>query len=342
MYSIFNLVLFNITILFISFIFTRVKNFEFLKILLISLIISFFFGFRPIDIGSDTINYYSRFVSFSSSFEVGFRLFSNLIFTIFGPNYRVYFFLISFITIFNLLIAFKSLIKDPFYILSAWIVVSLPYSILMQINIIRQGFALSFFLLGISFFFNKNIFLGILLSFIATTFHSTVIIYITSFFITFLVDFKKYTKIYLLFFFFIISLFGLPFLLINFFDIPYINTRLLNGYSGDNNLFFFSKILFYFLLYVIIEILMFEKEDLSQKKLSLLYFIILSSSVFILQNELYSIRYLLALDFLLVPYLLIKGSFYKNKHYLLVIFAGIFIVFLFSIFTEALETNFNF
>jgi len=342
MYSIFGLVFFNFIILFISFVFSTIRKFEFFKIFLLTMIISFYFGLRPINIGADTITYYNRFVNLSYSFEIGFNFFTKLVFTIFGPNYKIYFFLISFITISNLLIAFKLLIKNPIYIFSAWIIVSLPYSILMQVNIIRQGLALSYFFLGISIIQEKKLVLGFFIFFLSSTIHSSIPIYIISFLIALFIDIKKSNFPLLLFLFLLVSLTQLPSTLIGSIDIYFINSRLFDTPNYDNDTFFFVKILFYASILIFFESFYTIDGLNSNKKISLFYFIILASGLLIFQNQLYSIRYLLALDFLLPSYILLQVSKSKKIDLLVLTFLVVYLVFVLSVFSTSFEINFEF
>jgi hypothetical protein len=82
------------------------------------------------------------------------------------------------------------------------------------------------------------------------------------------------------------------------------------------------------------------EKNLSTRRLSLLTFFIISTAISIIQNDLFSVRYLLALDFLLPIYLLTKATNYKNKHYYLLSIIVIFIVFIFSVYSPAFKLNF--
>jgi hypothetical protein len=339
MYTIESLILFNLGILFICFLFSKIQKFDFYKLLILSIIISSYFGFRDLNVGADTLNYYNNFINSINGPELGFTLLNNLIFTFFGGDHKIYFSLINFIMIMNLLIASKLIIKNPIYIFIAWIIVSLPYSILMQVNIIRQGLALSFFVLGYSLILKgKNLF-GFLFFLVSISLHSSFIIYVSTYLLTFLFDIKKDTKVIFLIIISIISITGLPFQLINSLEIPYLDTRFSFILSSRVRVPAFSKISFYLIFYLVIEYFMIEK-NLSNRKLSLFTFFIIFTSISIIQNDLFSIRYLLALDFLLPIYLLSKATYYKNKNYYLVSILVIFFVFIVSIYSPAFRLNF--
>jgi hypothetical protein len=341
MYSIFDLIVFNLAILILCFLFSRTHKFSFLKIFVLTIIISSYFGFRSLNVGPDTIIYYARFVNSSDDFEVGFTLLNRLILTVFGNDHRVYFTLINFVMIMNLLIASRIIVKYPIYIYTAWILVSLPYSILMQINIIRQGLALSFFVLGISFFLNKQSFFGTILSLLSISLHTSIIIYIISYFLTYFLSVKKDKRVILIFIFFLFSITNIPLDFIQSIKLPYIDTRIFIITNLNDSLSIFVKISFYIFLFFIIEYLMIDK-GLYKQQISLFSFIIMSSAILIFQNELFSVRYLLALDFLIPILLLSKATFYKNKHFFFASSFLVFLVFLISIYSLAFASNFNF
>ena len=343
MYSILNLAIFNLIVFVLTFLFYRIKNFNFLKIMILSIMISLFFGVRSLNIGADTFGYYNIYLNSSGVAEVGFLLLNRIIFYLFGDNHLVYFFLINFLMITHLIFGFKLIIKNPIYIFSAWLIVSLPYSILMQINIIRQGLGLSFFIFGLSLILNKKYLLGSLYFFLSSTIHFSMIFYIGLFLITAFTYYKKYTKVILIALALILSLSGTSLNIVNLIGIVYIDFRLSLDFGPiDDYVFFFSKILFYIGLFLIVDFLMIENSFFIQKRINLLYFSILIFGILFLENETFSTRFLLALDFLLIPLFLLKGSNYKNKDYLVLFFTLIFLVFAFSLYTNGFRLNFNY
>jgi hypothetical protein len=341
MYTTLNLILFNLSILLLCILFSRFRKFNFLKILFLSLVISCYFGIRPLNVGVDTENYYNYFLMSFNGLEIGFLLLNKVIFSIFGNDHRIYFSIINFIMIMNLLIASKIIVKYPIYIFTAWILVSLPYSILMQINIIRQGLALSFFILGFSFTLKRKFVLGLIVFLLSISFHLSIIIYIFSFLLATLFGLKKEKRIAVLITLSIFSLSGIPYQVINSLGIQYIESRFLRYISPIDNLPFFMKISFYLFFYMLSEFFMFEK-NLIQKRISLLYFFIVSQSLFILQNDLTSVRFLLGLDFLFSLLLLSKATNTKNKDYFTLSIFVIFFIFLFSVYSDSFSLNFDF
>jgi hypothetical protein len=343
MYTITNLVLFNLSILVLVFLFYKIRKYDYFKIIFLSIIISFYFGVRPLNIGADTLAYHSVFINNSGISEVGFLFLTRTIFNIFGDNYQIYFFLINFLMITHLISGFKLIIKNPIYIFSAWIIVSLPYSVLMQINIIRQGLGLSFFIFGLSLILNKKYLFGSIYFLLSFTLHLSMLIYIGLFLITFFTYYKKYTRLILLVFSFLIALSGISLNMVNLFGSDYLTQRLLLDIRPiDDFFFFFSKIFFYIGFFFIVDFLMIAESFFIQKRINLLYFIILTSGIIFLENELYSTRFLIALDFLLIPMFLLKSSIYKNKVHSILIFSLIFLVFLLSLNTSGFKLNFNY
>jgi hypothetical protein len=342
MYTVLNLVLFNLSILLLTFLFSRIQKFNFLKILFLSIVISCYFGFRSLNIGIDTQSYYNSFLNLPEPFEPGFNLLNKFILTTFGKDHRIYFSIINFIMIMNLLFAFKLFVKYPTYIYSAWIIISLPNLILMQINLIRQGIALSYFVLGLSLFSNKKVFISFLVFLVSVSLHSSIIIYIISYFLSFLLNFKKDTKAILLVIVILFSLTNLPYELTNSVGITYFNSRFSLNTSDRESLPLLVKVSYYLFYYIIIEYFMINKNS-SNKHLSFLSFIILSSALLIVNNDdVFSIRYLLALDILYPILFLSKSVHYKNNDYSFLTFISIIIVYLISLYTQEFILNFRF
>jgi hypothetical protein len=141
----------------------------------------------------------------------------------------------------------------------------------------------------------------------------------------------------------LIALSGISLNIVNLFGSDYLTQRLLLDIRPiDDFFFFFSKIFFYIGFFFIVDFLMIAESFFIQKRINLLYFIILTSGIIFLENELYSTRFLLALDFLLIPMFLLKGSIYKNKVHSILIFSLIFLVFLLSLNTSGFKLNFNY
>jgi hypothetical protein len=63
MYTITNLVLFNLSILVLVFLLYKIRKYDYFKIIFLSIIISFYFGVRPLNVGADTLAYYSVFIN---------------------------------------------------------------------------------------------------------------------------------------------------------------------------------------------------------------------------------------------------------------------------------------
>jgi hypothetical protein len=146
----------------------------------------------------------------------------------------------------------------------------------------------------------------------------------------------------LLFLFLLVSLTQLPSTLIGSIDIYFLNSRLFDTPNYDNDSFFFVKILFYASILIFFESFYTIDGLNSNKKISLFYFIILASGLLIFQNQLYSIRYLLALDFLLPSYFLLQVSKSKKIDLLVLTFLVVYLVFVLSVFSTSFEINFDF
>jgi hypothetical protein len=211
----------------------------------------------------------------------------------------------------------------------------------MQINIIRQGLSLSFFILGFSLVYKQKFLIGFLLFLLSILIHISSILYFLSYLITIVLNIKKDTKLILLLIISFVSLTGIPFEMINSIEIPYITVRLIRDFSNSDSLPFLLKVSFYIFFFILVDYMMIEKSS-SNKQISLLSFIIVSLAIFVFQNDLYSVRFLLALDFLFPILLLAKATHHKNKDYLLVSLFVVFLVFIISISSQAFSINFSY
>ncbi|AOY44992.1 hypothetical protein AOT82_2613 [Psychrobacter sp. AntiMn-1] len=144
-------------------------------------ILIFLVGFRAFDVGTDTGNYYRVWLYdnklLESRADFIFYYIMGLIRNIFN-SYQVFLLVIS--SIFYV-VNYRSLKKisvnfNSNFLFVFFVFLSLFFSLSTSINIVRQGVSLSFFLLGLSYFPNKD-YRAIAISFlISLGFHSTAVI----------------------------------------------------------------------------------------------------------------------------------------------------------------------
>lgn len=149
------------------------------------------FGFRDLDVGSDTRAYiysFNNFISSNGSItsedfkDFGYYIFMVLVSQITNSE-RLFLVLFDFIYIFPLIYLFLKIKTNHVFILF-FSFCSFFFFKSMGINVMRQGVGVSFFLLGLLFFFENQKKKAYLLFLIGYLFHGSLIISILTIFVT--------------------------------------------------------------------------------------------------------------------------------------------------------------
>lgn len=140
---------------------------------LITLSISAFYGFRDPNVGVDTTEYISRYISGAITEDYLFSLIGLAANALELPA-SIYLFLISLLTSTFLLLAIKnftgSYAKASFFLI---LIAILPYGIMSYINIARQGLTVSLILYGISLLYIGKLKIGYIISSLSFFIHKT-------------------------------------------------------------------------------------------------------------------------------------------------------------------------
>ncbi|WP_299176610.1 EpsG family protein [uncultured Chryseobacterium sp.] len=176
--------------------------------LLLFIIIAFLFGFRDLDVGSDTEMYKWQFITYSNidfGIQVIFKYVIVLV-HIFTNNYEYFLFTISLLYIFIIFWSINVFLDDfdSNFLLIAFSFISLFFFVALGINIVRQGVSLALVLLAISYYFknSKNIISWLLPFILAIGFHTTTVVILLLFIIILLM--KKSTLSYYYYYYFIL------------------------------------------------------------------------------------------------------------------------------------------
>ncbi|MFQ1832920.1 EpsG family protein [Aeromonas veronii] len=142
------------------------------------LLCSFFIGFRSIDSGTDTKEYYYYFQyinDFPSRFEFGFEIITHIIKNFF--DYQVYFFLICFLTLFLLVVSCH--INNVNCLLFLGVSLSFLPGLDLITNGIRNGLSISLgiFILSLSMYKSRRILIAVLLSPISAAIHISALVF---------------------------------------------------------------------------------------------------------------------------------------------------------------------
>lgn len=155
------------------------------------------YGIRTCDIGHDTISYYTMYKEkdcFQTKYAVepNFALLVGVLRKI-SVNVEVFIWLLCFLSvIFIALACFNFMHEDKKYMNLLFVLVfCMPYTILMQVNVVRQGIALSILLFGLSMIYRKKFIIGLIIAAWGCSFHySAAVILIAFLFFYFIKSWK--------------------------------------------------------------------------------------------------------------------------------------------------------
>jgi len=144
-------------------------------IIFFSLLLFFLFASRSFHVGTDTLGYVSAFErGIFHPYDIGFRLFLELL-HFFSSSRRFYLYVISLAFMLPICLFFYKVRYENKFIMF-FIFVNLFSFVNMGINIIRQGIAVSIFLLAIYYFGKAKTRTVVLLFFLSFSFHYAMIV----------------------------------------------------------------------------------------------------------------------------------------------------------------------
>lgn len=155
------------------------SNLRLIYLLFGSVLFSFFFSLRSPEIGSDAANYALLVTSpgeLNQAIEPFFIFLAFLVRKL-GGNEYIYFFLISLLINASLITAYFNFSEEKFHFYYLFFITSFLF-INMNMNIMRQGVAISIATLALSYFFQKKILNFFLFTFLAILTHLSSIIFL--------------------------------------------------------------------------------------------------------------------------------------------------------------------
>jgi len=153
------------------------KSKKFRYILFFTQVISFifFFGCRDFVIGTDTDNYLDIFLRGALTRDGGYNYIMATARTYFG-DFRSVMLIVSFVINVNLGISYLILMKNQKRLNIIYVLLcTMPFMILFNINVIRQGLGLSFILLGVALWVKNHKVFSVVPFTISVFFHSSMI-----------------------------------------------------------------------------------------------------------------------------------------------------------------------
>ena len=155
------------------------------------------YGIRTCDIGHDTISYYIMYKEkdcFQTKYAVepNFALLVSVLRKL-AVNVEMFIWLLCFISVIFIALACRNFMhEDKKYMNCLFsLVFCMPYTILMQVNVVRQGIALSILLFGLSIIHRKKCIAGLIIAAWGCSFHySAAVILIAFLFFHFMKSWK--------------------------------------------------------------------------------------------------------------------------------------------------------
>lgn len=155
------------------------------------------YGIRTCDIGHDTISYYTMYKEkdcFQTKYAVepNFALLVSVLRKL-AVNVEMFIWLLCFISVIFIALACRNFMhEDKKYMNCLFaLVFCMPYTILMQVNVVRQGIALSILLFGLSIIHRKKCIAGLIIAAWGCSFHySAAVILIAFLFFHFMKSWK--------------------------------------------------------------------------------------------------------------------------------------------------------
>lgn len=116
-----------------------------------------FYGLRGLETGTDTGRYGEYFVAQADWLNIGLVWLNRLLYPLLNGDPQAYLLVISLIMSICFAAAYRIIFGNHKYVCFAYTVLyMLPYTILMHVNIMRQGLSLSFMLLGFALIYVKG------------------------------------------------------------------------------------------------------------------------------------------------------------------------------------------
>ncbi len=155
------------------------------------------YGIRTCDIGHDTISYYTMYKEkdcFQTKYAVepNFALLVSVLRKL-AVNAEMFIWLLCFISVIFIALACRNFMLECRQNMNLVFVLifCMPYTILMQVNVVRQGIALSILLFGLSMIYRKKIIAGLIIAAWGCSFHySAAVILIAFLFFYFIKSWK--------------------------------------------------------------------------------------------------------------------------------------------------------
>ena len=345
-YSVITMVGFYLYLLVLAMIGTKVNDRKRIYILFFQVLsVSVFYGFRNESIGIDTPTYIKIYLNQQNWTEFGFYIINQIIYTLTKGNWQIYLFIICFITAFNMALFYKIIFKNNLkYInLAYWSLYIMPYTILMTINIVRQGLALSFLLLGLSLFGINKKKIGILLVIVSCSIHTSMVVLTIGLVLAWFLKPNYIISICLIITSLFISELGVIKSLVMYLPEGYIKSRYLGYFERETEISLLIKYIFYFCNYIFMILLASKNKDRTYNFLEKVVNVIMLTSAITYSSEVTSTRMILSMDYIIpLIFLYPMSTFKEQKIYLVIYLLLIILYFSYIIMSQSIRINLNY
>lgn len=315
------------------------------------------YGLRDMSVGHDSFHYFIMYEDaecFKTTYTVepAFQVLVSIL-RLISPNVNVFIWLLSMITAGSLAGGCFNFMdrKSEYTNLVFALLYLMPYTVLMQVNVVRQGIACSIMFLGISILHRKKYLLGIIVATFGCLFHYAAFVILAAFLFFFFVKNWKIqggtTFVFMLLGLLIANTELLSMVLKYIPENPL--TERLISYIGETVSGNLSIKFVYYIAYFIFALVIFalEKSKKSERIFEMICGI-LSASLLISFNPLAAGRLVIVLDYF-IPVLLLGipnveeryGVAWK-KRYTLAVSSFCIVLFVVSLFTYSMRVNLNY
>ena len=272
------------------------------------------YGMRGTDVGHDTIAYYTMYQD-ANCFQTKYTVEPNFAFLVsilrkISINVEIFVGLLCLISVSFIALACYNFMKENMKYMNLLYVLifCMPYTILMQVNVVRQGIALSILLFGLSIIYRKKLIAGLIVSAWGCSFHYSAIVILIAFLFFYFIKSWKADCVFTILFVaagFLMSATPFASWLVTWLPENALTDRLL-VYAGESVSGHMETKMLYYLCYFIFVSILYALNK--KEKSNMIYQVAagtLSATALISFNPLAAARMVIMMD-LLIPFILLQ------------------------------------
>lgn len=304
--------------------------------------VALFFGLRGNDVGTDTINYVTSFMNNDQGLDLGLKILNTFVSVIFGKNTSAYLLFISFVFSVNIAQILFHVLEDKKYINFAFLsIIFMPYVILMNVNIIRQGLSITFMLLGLILVMQKSKWYGWIYVLAGALLHYSMSVFLIIYIIIRYLKLNSMIVILVFLFLIAFNMSGLSLFLVRLIPFDYIRIRFLHYLSMKSGISFLLKLVFYFVNFYLFRMFTIVNETKMNKQFLDFFGAIIISASILINSELSASRILINSEVIIPTFLIMQIGLVKERRiYLILLLFLNFLYFLSFTLSNSYAINF--